>query len=115
MSIEFNVDVDVDELKLNPMEKRIVEAQGVTTVFEGLLTGLLQQKNPEGLKGQDRKIFNRILNKLDATENASIELECAEVDLLKSVFNDETPVPPQSVRVFSVFESRVEQAVKEVK
>ena len=112
MSVQFNFAVDLEKLKFSAMEQRVIETQGMSTVFEGLLTGLLQQKHPNGVKGADRKSFNRILSKLDNAEDNTIELEAAEVDLLKTVFSDETAVPPQSVRVFSEFEERVEQAAK---
>lgn len=114
MAVEFNFDVDLEALKLTAVERRVIEQNGVGTIFEGLLTGLLNQKFPEGLKGSERKSFNRILRKLDESESVSIELESAEVDLLKSVFNEETAVPPQSVRLFSAFEAKVEAVAKEV-
>ena len=114
MSVKFNYAVDLEKLKLTPIEKKTIETAGVSSVFEGLFTGLLTQKYPDGVQGSTRKSLNRVLRKLDESENSgSVELEAAEVDLLKEVFNTETKVPASAVRLFSLFEEEVDKLAKE--
>ena len=117
MAVEFSFAVDTAKLKLNPIEERVIDEQGFAPVFENILSGALQTKYQQGLTGPKLKSLNRILRKLDTVDGtaSTIELESAELDLVKEAFGEDIPVQPAQVRIFSLYQEEVERCVEVLK
>lgn len=70
--------------------------------------------HPQGLEGQQRRIYGRIQRKLDdAIESSAeeIELENAESDFLRKAF-ESCKVPAAISKYFVVLEDAIEEATK---
>lgn len=67
------------------------------------------------IEGQARRIFTRILNKIDEAEKTNsdyIELEKSEQDMFKKVFDDKTSFSPIIARYVTKLEDEVEIMLK---
>lgn len=64
----------------------------------------------DGLEGQKRRIYNRILRKIDEgieKKESEVKLEAAEIDFLVKTFNDAN-FPPAWTREVSVLEEEID-------
>jgi hypothetical protein len=81
---------------------------------ENYIAMAVQTKYPQGLKGQLRRVYGRIQRKMDSAikEGADeIDLEVAEKDFLRKIFQDEELAIPANVsHLFTVLEDEIESA-----
>jgi hypothetical protein len=99
--------------KLGPDEK--VEPQVITGNFIRLAA---QKKYPNGIADTNRRIFARIMNKLDDAEDKkaeSIDFEDSEFDFIKQAFGEEVAFPTQLSQNITLLEDEIERVDKESK
>lgn len=85
-----------------------------TALTADYINHAVSSAHPQGLEGQQRRIYSRIQRKLDqAIDDGSedIELEQAESDLLRKAF-EACKVPAAIAKYFVVLEDAIEEATK---
>jgi hypothetical protein len=79
-----------------------------------LITFSVNQKYKDGLEGQLRRTWNRIVKKFDEaidSKKDSIELEQAEIDFIKKTFN-EAKFPVVNTKPVCILEEEIEKLGK---
>lgn len=115
---KFNFHVDRLKVKVTEADwEEVVKSGGSAFLLENLLAGLIavktQNSQEKGLSGVKRKVYTRILEKLDNSTDDTVDLEKAELDFLKEIFSDNTVIHPAQTRIFSIMEKALEEASKE--
>lgn len=71
----------------------------------------IKNKYPDGLDGQLRKIWGRIQKKLDealdSEKEQTVELEAAEVDIIKGAFTDKLKFPVAAAKYVLLLEDAI--------
>lgn len=111
---KFTFLIDYSKIKASEKEKEATElAGGSAYVFENFFNAQAMRKfQPKGLEGPNLRAYTRILSKVDDSQDGTIEVEKAELDLLKELTSDELGTIPQQVRLWSYYRSKVEEALK---
>lgn len=113
--MSYKIDLNLDWKKIGvPSEAPIIAQGGSVLLFENIVSTCITSKYPNGLAGPKLRSYNRILNKLDSQRHEaqqSLQLETAEYELLKEIFNDETiSILPGDTRLFFLYEERIQNA-----
>ena len=113
MTVNFKYALDLNkDIKANDQEIEFVEKNGQGFLFESVLNMIVTKKYKDGVVGPTLRTLNNVYRKLDLDKTGSIELESSEVDLLKDLFiMTETAVVPQQVRIYSIYQQRVEDTI----
>ncbi len=83
-------------------------------VFESFLSDLFNTKYQNSLKGTLQRRLCALFAKLDSSSDGDIDLESADVDLLKEVLiNDEIGVNARQVRYLNYLRSNLEKVINE--
>lgn len=86
---QFDYSFNIEELKLNESERKLVESSGINFVFESVLGQALQMRYKDGVNGLIQRTYGRILSKLDKSQG-TLSLEQAEFDLIKDILTHES-------------------------
>jgi len=106
--MKINIDYKMTE-KENP-EK--ISNQEITLNY---LNYAVNSKYKNGLSGQMRRIWGRIQRKFDDNiEKDEIELEKAEIDLIKKLFADDVNFPGGSAKYLLDLEEEIEKLGKDL-
>ena len=113
--IKFDFKVS-ERFKMNEEQKRSLQTiEGHKDLFLFFLISFLNSKFPAPDKtpqGAKARALGRFLDKVDLATETLIELDKAELDLLKELFlSDDVKVPPQLTQVYIYYIKAVEQAI----
>ena len=112
---KFKFDVDFDEVKISEAERTALDKMGGSSfLFENILQNVCNSIFPQGIKGPKGRAYERILKKMDHSTDGTIDLEAAEIDLLKEMIDsEESAVAPQQVRLRSYYRDRIHETQAE--
>lgn len=119
--VKFSYEIDLRRLRLSEeaLSDFASKSNALTTMFENCLSAIVRALG--GLEGASLRAFTRILYKLDeqsdlgVDSNHSIELEKAEVDVLKHILmNDKVKVDPAFARAFGLYQQKLEELLLEI-
>lgn len=116
MIIDFTL---TNAFKLGDAETKLVaEPNGYLLLFAGFLMSLASSKyaNKEGstLAGLKLRSFGRLIDKLETSASNEIDLEKADLDILKDIFlSEDVKVMPQAARLFVYYRDKIEKALVE--
>ena len=108
----FNLALDFTGLGIDENQQQAIKDRGFATIFEALFNNLITVKHKTGVNGANLRTLNRIYKKLDSCVDNKIDLEAAEIDLLKDIFMDDTvSVLPVQVRIFMQYRTELEKCI----
>lgn len=120
--MKFNIDYGSDIKKIN--ERRVAEGKPEITESEqnseitlDYISYAVNKKYPDGLDGQMRRIYGRIIKKIeDSIEKKTYKasFEEAEKDFIKKAFN-EAKYPPSIAKHVNTFEDEFINKLEEEK
>jgi hypothetical protein len=106
----FNV--VLEKLNIPDSEKTFFQRETtIRRMFEDMLIAGLNNKFPSGMPTRDGRILNRILEKLDKSDdNFFLILEESEFDLVKSAFDENARFQPGQYRLICQYQENIEKA-----
>lgn len=102
-------------MKINLNQDFKIDRQGTqkdwpadSEIFRNYLKAGISSGYKEGLKSDDRRIWNNIENKIDEAilGNGEVELNAIEIVFIKRAF-DKAVIPASEVKLFSVVENEI--------
>lgn len=115
MSDKRSLKIDID-YKLPPRKENEQDRTEGAELTANYIEAAVTSSHPQGLEGQQRRIWGRIQRKIDSgieNKSESIELEQAESDFLRKAFEN-CKVPVAIAKYFVVLEDLIEEVTKRV-
>lgn len=108
---KFTYTLNLDLLRLNEKEKVFIAESGEKSILENILNQGLAGKYPSGMSTDKRRIYGRLLEKMDADTSGTLEIEEAEFDLIKeAIASDEARFLPEQTRLISQYLKAIDMA-----
>lgn len=109
----FKYSIDFSTLNLSDAELTALskEPQSRKNIFESNVYFLANKKYTNGLSQPQQRTLTRILNKLDVSTDESIDLEVAEVDLLRDLFCSDIAIPADRIRMLGLYQTAIEAII----
>ena len=112
MIFKYNV-MDLTKMGLNEAQYTIMSTEkGVRDLLEGFLLALQNTKSGGQIKGHESRAMDRFLNKLDLSSGGEVDIESADVDLLKGLLmDDEISIHPIQTRMYHSLRRSLEKTL----
>jgi len=111
--MKFKYEVDIKKLNLIEPIQEHLQKTGQKDIFESFVTNLLSAKYPQGFDDKMRRSHNRFLEKLDLSENGTIEVDTRDLDLLSEILLDEKLLThPKQTRLFYALQANLKEVLE---